>query len=147
MFRHRKHHSSEEEPPHRQPKTKARVETLCWANLLLDHSRRCTHEGRLVGEISVYTLACSDEAVAPAVTTLSVGDLMAYVDYGGLPEDLVQLVKERLEEKKLDKMLELLEDFHSNSSVSSCISSSSSSSDDEVAVKSTRPRTNFRAIC
>ncbi|KAL2929205.1 CBS domain-containing protein CBSX5 [Bienertia sinuspersici] len=46
---------------------------------------------------------------------------MAYVDYGGLPEDLVQLVKERLEEKKLDKMLELLEDFHSNSSISSSL--------------------------
>ncbi|KAL2944432.1 CBS domain-containing protein CBSX5 [Bienertia sinuspersici] len=99
-------------------------------------------EGRLVGEISVYTLACSDKAVSPVVATLSAGDLMAYVDYGGPPEDLVQLEKERLEEKKLDKMLELLEDFHSNSSVSSCISSLSSSSDDEVAVKNTRPRTN-----
>lgn len=99
-------------------------------------------EGRLVGEISVYTLACCDETIAPAVATLSAGDLMAYVDYAGPPEDLVQLVKERLQERKLDKMLELLEDdYHSNSSVSCLSSSQSSSSDDEVAVK-VRPKAN-----
>ncbi|XP_057544214.1 CBS domain-containing protein CBSX5-like [Amaranthus tricolor] len=98
-------------------------------------------QGRLVGEISLYTLACCDETVAPAVATLSAGDLMAYIDYGGPPEDLVQLVKTRLEERKLDQMLELLEDDHSTSSTSSCLSSSpSSSSDDEVTVK--RSRTN-----
>lgn len=100
-------------------------------------------EGRLIGEISLYTLACCDESVAPAVVTLSAGDLMAYIDYGGPPEDLIQLVKARLEERKLDGMLELLEDDHSTSSISSCLSSSSSSSsDDEVAVKSMRSRSN-----
>ncbi|KNA16798.1 hypothetical protein SOVF_085950 [Spinacia oleracea] len=100
-------------------------------------------EGRLVGEISLHTLSCCDETVAPAVATLSAGDLMAYIDYGGPPEDLNQLVKARLEERKLNGFLELLEDDHSTSSVSSCLSSSSSSSsDDEVAVKSMRSRSN-----
>lgn len=88
-------------------------------------------EGRLVGEISLYTLACCDESLAPAVATLSAGDLMAYIDYGGPPEDLVQLVKERLEERKLDGMLELLEKDHTNSSLSSSLSSSASSSSDD----------------
>jgi len=99
-------------------------------------------EGRLVGEISLYTLACCDETLAPAVATLSAGDLMAYIDYGGPPDDLVQLVKERLEERKLDGMLELLEKDHSNSSLSSCLSSSaSSSSDDELgSLKTLRRR-------
>ncbi|CAO2842831.1 unnamed protein product [Amaranthus hypochondriacus] len=100
-------------------------------------------EGRLIGEISLYTLACCDETVAPAIVTLSAGDLMAYIDYGGPPEDLVQLVKARLEEKKLDGMLELLEDDPSTLSLSSCLSSStSSSSDDEVVTTVKRIRSN-----
>lgn len=100
-------------------------------------------EGRLIGEISLHTLACCDETLAPAVATLSAGDLMAYIDYGGPQEELAQLVKARLEERKLDGMLELLEDNHSSSSVSSCLSSSpSSSSDDEVAAKGMRSRAN-----
>lgn len=95
-------------------------------------------EGGLVGEISLYSLTCCDKTVAPAIATLSAGDLMAYIDYGGPPEDLVQVVKERLKEKKLDGMLELLEDFHSNSSTSQ-----SSSSDDEAGLeKHGRQRSN-----
>uniref|UniRef100_A0A803LPV7 CBS domain-containing protein n=1 Tax=Chenopodium quinoa TaxID=63459 RepID=A0A803LPV7_CHEQI len=159
-------HSSKEDPQLWQPKTKALSENFCGAHILLDQPRRydpalsalrainnslsgqtavavVDDEGRLVGEISLYTLACCDETVAPAVATLSAGDLMAYIDYGGAPEDLIQLVKARLEEKKLDGFLELLEDDHSTLSVSSCLSStSSSSSDDEAVVKSMRSRSN-----
>ncbi|KAF5955432.1 hypothetical protein HYC85_008288 [Camellia sinensis] len=87
---------------------------------------------RLIGEISPYTLACSDETAAAAITTLSAGDLMAYIDYGGPPEDLVQLVKSRLEEKKLGSMLELMEEI----SVSSLSSSSSCSSDEDFGFRS-----------
>lgn len=96
----------------------------------------------MVGEISLYTLACCDETLAPAVATLSAGDLMAYIDFGGPPEDLVQLVRERLEERKLDGMLELLDKVHSNSSsLSSFPSPSSSSSDDELgSLKTLRRR-------
>ncbi|CAK9181785.1 unnamed protein product [Ilex paraguariensis] len=84
-------------------------------------------DNRLIGEISPITLACCDESVAAAITTLSAGDLMAYIDCGGPPEDLVQLVKMMLEEKNLGAMLELMEEF----SVSSLSSSSSSGSSDE----------------
>ncbi|KAK9706690.1 hypothetical protein RND81_07G145100 [Saponaria officinalis] len=98
-------------------------------------------EGRLLGDISLHMLASCDETLAPAVTTLSAGDLITYIDYGGPTEDLTQLVKSRLEAKKLDGMLELLEDDHSNSS---CLSSSgSSSSEDESGFgKTHRPRMN-----
>ncbi|XP_074303374.1 CBS domain-containing protein CBSX5-like [Silene latifolia] len=88
-------------------------------------------EGRLLGDISLYMLASCDETLAPAVATLSAGDLITYIDYGGPTEDLTQLVKSRLEEKKLGGMLELLEDDHSNSS---CLSSSGSSSSEDEAV-------------
>ncbi|KAF2314315.1 hypothetical protein GH714_025324 [Hevea brasiliensis] len=40
-------------------------------------------EGILIGELSPLTLACCDETVAAAITTLSCGDLMAYIDCGG----------------------------------------------------------------
>ncbi|KAL9243598.1 hypothetical protein vseg_017467 [Gypsophila vaccaria] len=98
-------------------------------------------EGRLLGDISLHMLASCDETLAPAVATLSAGDLITYIDYGGPTEDLIQLVKSRLEAKKLDGMLELLEDDHSNSS---CLSSSgSSSSEDEPGFgKTHRPRLN-----
>ncbi|KAF2314310.1 hypothetical protein GH714_025246 [Hevea brasiliensis] len=39
-------------------------------------------EGILIGELSPLTLACCDETVAAAITTLSCGDLMAYIDCG-----------------------------------------------------------------
>ncbi|GAV86919.1 hypothetical protein CFOL_v3_30345 [Cephalotus follicularis] len=81
--------------------------------------------GCLIGEISPSTLACCDETVAAAITTLSSGDLMAYIDCGGPPEDLVKVVKERLQERNLQAMLEQF-DVDCSSSFSS-----SSSSDDE----------------
>uniref|UniRef100_A0A5B6ZEC7 Putative CBS domain-containing CBSX5-like protein n=1 Tax=Davidia involucrata TaxID=16924 RepID=A0A5B6ZEC7_DAVIN len=80
-------------------------------------------DGALIGEISPFTLACCDETVAAAITTLSAGDLMAYIDCGGPPEDIVRVVQERLKERKLEGMLVKF-------SISSD-SNSSSSSDDE----------------
>ncbi|KAG8490891.1 hypothetical protein CXB51_014075 [Gossypium anomalum] len=88
-------------------------------------------DGKLIGEISPYTLNSCDEDVAAAIATLSAGELMTYIDFGGPREDLIQLVKERLQERKLVKALELMEDDSGNSSVSS---SCSSSSDDEFGV-------------
>ncbi|KAK8629391.1 hypothetical protein V6N13_078233 [Hibiscus sabdariffa] len=67
-------------------------------------------DGRLVGEISPFTLDSCGEDVAEAIATLSAGDLMAYIDCGKPPEDLVQLVKERLRERNLVKALELMEE-------------------------------------
>lgn len=84
--------------------------------------------GRLIGEISPFTLACCDETVAAAIATLSAGDLMAYIDCGGPPEDLIQLVKRRLVEKNLHGMLDLMEECST-----SPLPSSSSSSEDESA--------------
>ncbi|TKY71683.1 CBS domain-containing protein CBSX5 [Spatholobus suberectus] len=83
--------------------------------------------GKFVGEISPFMLNSCDESVVPAMATLSAGDLTAYVDCGGPPEDLVQLVKERVGEHSLS---ELLGDETGLSSWSSF--SSSCSSDDEV---------------
>lgn len=84
-------------------------------------------DGAFIGEISPFTLACCDETVAAAVATLSAGDLMAYIDCGGPPEDLVRVVKARLKERNLEKMLQ---DF----TILSCMvgeTSASSSSDEE----------------
>lgn len=80
-------------------------------------------DGILIGEISPFTLACFDETVAAAITTLSTGDLMAYIDCGGPPEELVKVMRGRLRDRKL-------EDF--------VICSDSSSSDDETALLSSR---------
>lgn len=63
-------------------------------------------DGILIGEISPFTLACCDETVAAAITTLSTGDLMSYIDCGGPPEDMVRVVKARLKERNLEGMLE-----------------------------------------
>ncbi|KAF5730662.1 SNF4b family protein [Tripterygium wilfordii] len=63
-------------------------------------------DGILIGEISPSTLSCCPETVAAALTTLSTGDLMSYIDCGGPPEDLVKVVKERLKKKGLERMLE-----------------------------------------
>lgn len=81
--------------------------------------------GKFVGEISPYRLNSCDEGVVPAMATLSAGDFTSYIDCGGPPEDLVQLVKERVEEKNL---LELL---HDETGLSSWSSFSSSCSSDE----------------
>lgn len=87
-------------------------------------------DGILIGEISHFTLSSCDETVAAAITTLSSGDLMAYIDCGGPPEDLVRVVKRRLKERNLEGMLE---EFSIKSSDSSLITNSttSSSSDEE----------------
>ncbi|GFP96721.1 CBS domain-containing protein cbsx5 [Phtheirospermum japonicum] len=62
--------------------------------------------GTLIGEISPFTLACCDETVAAAIMTLSAGDLMAYIDCGGPPEEIVRVVEERLKEKNLEGLLD-----------------------------------------
>ncbi|KAG6689355.1 CBS domain-containing protein CBSX5-like [Carya illinoinensis] len=92
-------------------------------------------DGGLIGEISPFTLACCDETVAAAITTLSSGDLMAYIDCGGPPEDLVRAVKARLKEKNLEGMLEEFNIL--TASGASLLSSSSSSSSDEESLLST----------
>ncbi|KAK4271525.1 hypothetical protein QN277_020209 [Acacia crassicarpa] len=87
-------------------------------------------DGQLIGEISPFHLNAGDETTAAAIATLSAGDLMAYVDCGGPPEDLVQLVKERLEEQNLVGALELMEE-ESGLSLSSWPSFTSTSSDED----------------
>ncbi|XWS52041.1 hypothetical protein CRYUN_Cryun11dG0033200 [Craigia yunnanensis] len=86
-------------------------------------------EGTLIGEISSFTLACCDETVAAALKTLSSGDLMAYIDCGGPPEDLVRVVSARLKERNLNGMLE-----HFTMSMSSDGFSSAFSSSDEESM-------------
>ncbi|KAE9591744.1 hypothetical protein Lal_00039115 [Lupinus albus] len=86
-------------------------------------------QGKFVGEISPVMLNSCDEGLVPPIATLSAGDLMAFIDAGGPPEDLVKLVKERLEEKNLGAALELL--VGDESGLLSWSSSSSSSSDEE----------------
>ncbi|XWS10575.1 hypothetical protein CRYUN_Cryun38cG0008000 [Craigia yunnanensis] len=95
-------------------------------------------EGTLIGEISPFTLACCDETVAAALMTLSSGDLMAYIDCGGPPEDLVRVVSARLKERNLNGMLE----HFKMSMYSGEFSSSFSSSDEESMTTplSTLPR-------
>ncbi|KAG8385610.1 hypothetical protein BUALT_Bualt03G0063000 [Buddleja alternifolia] len=82
-------------------------------------------ENRLIGEISPFTLACCDETAAAAIMALSAGELMTYIDCAGPTEDMVQLVKMKLELRNLGGMVELMDDsFHSSvSSSSSCCSS------------------------
>ncbi|EOY28290.1 hypothetical protein QUC31_012957 [Theobroma cacao] len=91
-------------------------------------------DGKLIGEISPFTLNSCGEDVAAAIATLSAGDLMAYIDCGGRPEDLIQLVKERLQERNLEQALELMEEDSGISSGASFSSSYSSSSDEEFGV-------------
>ncbi|XP_021858237.2 CBS domain-containing protein CBSX5 [Spinacia oleracea] len=104
-------------------------------------------DGVLVGEISPFTLSSCDETVAAALMTLSSGDLMSYIDWGGPPEDIVSVMKEGLKEKKLEGLLELLGDEYSSLSLSlssSYSSSSSSSSDDESVSSTTSSTTSSR---
>lgn len=85
-------------------------------------------QGKFIGEISPFRLNSCDEAVAPAMMTLSVGDLLAYIDCGGPTEELVQVVKERLVEQNLVEALELLGE---EIGLPSWLSSSSSNSSEE----------------
>ncbi|KAL4280619.1 hypothetical protein GQ457_03G023940 [Hibiscus cannabinus] len=89
-------------------------------------------EGALIGEISPFTLACCDETVAAAVKTLSSGDLMAYIDCGGPPEELVKVVSAKLKEKNLNGMLQHFTVSMSSGGFSSA--SASSSSDEEYSM-------------
>ncbi|KAF3670645.1 putative splicing factor U2af large subunit B-like [Capsicum annuum] len=84
---------------------------------------------RLIEEISGSKLAYCDEDVAAEIMTLSCGDLMAYINCGGPPEDLIGLVRTRLQEKKLGLMMELMDEESPVPSTSS--SASCCSSDDE----------------
>ncbi|KAJ8435857.1 hypothetical protein Cgig2_028565 [Carnegiea gigantea] len=86
-------------------------------------------DGTLIGEISPLTLCGCDETVVAVIMTLSVGDLMAYIDWGGPPEDIIRVMKARLRDKKLDGSLEMLGDENSSYT-------SSSSSDDESLLSS-----------
>ncbi|KAF9666802.1 hypothetical protein SADUNF_Sadunf16G0266400 [Salix dunnii] len=90
-------------------------------------------DGILIGELSPFTLACCDYSVAAAIATLSSGDLMAYIDCGGPPEDLVKVVMARLRERGLEGMLQEFTNSSCYSTTSSCQSQSSSSSDEESA--------------
>ncbi|KAK9208447.1 hypothetical protein WN944_000802 [Citrus x changshan-huyou] len=92
-------------------------------------------EGRLVGDISPFSLNSCDETVAAAIATLSAGDLMAYMDCGRPLKDLVRLVKQRLEEKNMVGLLVLMED---DLEISSGSCSNSSSSDEESSTGSAR---------
>ncbi|KAH9800587.1 CBS domain-containing protein CBSX5 [Citrus sinensis] len=92
-------------------------------------------EGRLVGDISPFSLNSCDETVAAAIATLLAGDLMAYMDCGRPLKDLVRLVKQRLEEKNMVGLLELMED---DLEISSGSCSNSSSSDEESSTGSAR---------
>ncbi|XP_008806525.2 CBS domain-containing protein CBSX5-like [Phoenix dactylifera] len=95
-----------------------------------------TDDGKLVGEISPSTLAACDETVAAALVTLSVGDLMAYIDYcDSPPEGIVRAIKARLMEKGFKGMLKLIEEEPSSPFSSS---SSSSSEDEESAGRKLR---------
>lgn len=96
-------------------------------------------DGKLVGEISPFTLNSCDEKVAGAIAMLSAGDLMAYIDCGGPPEDLLFFVKERLREKKMKSFLEMMEDDWG-------ITSSSSSDDESSPSPSPRPGRSGRSV-
>ncbi|CAL5183410.1 unnamed protein product [Lathyrus oleraceus] len=86
-------------------------------------------QGKLIGEISPFLLNSCDEAVAPALATLSAGDVLFYIDCGGPPNDLVQLVKERLYEQNHGAAVELLGE---ETRLPSWSSFSSTSSEEDV---------------
>lgn len=100
-------------------------------------------QGKLLGEISPFMLNSCDEAVAPAMATLSAGDLLTYIDSGGPPEDLVQLVKERLQEQNLGAAMELLGE-ESSIVLPSWPSFSSTSSSDEDFCSSSSSGKNWK---
>lgn len=83
-------------------------------------------DGNLIGELSPFTLTSCDETLAAAITTLSAGELMAYIDCGGPPEEILRVVQARLKERKLEAMLE---EFMTDSDSVNAFSSSSSDED------------------
>ncbi|KAF3648356.1 CBS domain-containing protein CBSX5 [Capsicum chacoense] len=87
----------------------------------------------LIGEISSSTLAYCDEAVAAEITILSSGDLMAYIDCGGPPKNLIGLLKMRLQEKKPGLRMELMDEEFSALSSSSLASSCSSNDESRLS--------------
>ncbi|XP_075488365.1 CBS domain-containing protein CBSX5-like [Primulina tabacum] len=87
---------------------------------------------RLIGEISPFKLACCNETAAAAITALSVGDLMDYIDCRSPHEDLIQLVRIRLLKRNLARMSDLMDEFFHSSVYSS---SSNCSSDDESGLR------------
>ncbi|KAL8215794.1 hypothetical protein R6Q57_022631 [Mikania cordata] len=92
------------------------------------------NNGILIGEISPFTLSFCGETAAAAIATLSAGDLMAYIDCGGPPEDIIRLVETRLKQRNLTGMLKEFSVYSSGISlINSNSSSSSLSSDDEFA--------------
>lgn len=93
-------------------------------------------ENRLIGEISPSALAYCDETAAAAIMALSAMDLIAYIDCGSPPENLVRMVKSRLGERNLSGMVEMVDEFVHSSLPSS--SSSSCSSDDESVLSRSR---------
>ncbi|KAL4566870.1 hypothetical protein LXL04_030996 [Taraxacum kok-saghyz] len=95
-------------------------------------------EGILIGEISPFTLAYCDETAAAAIATLSAGDLMAFIDGGGPPEDLCRVVEARLKERNLKGMLEEFSAYSSGIPLMS--STSSSSSEDESSPSPARTK-------
>ncbi|XP_073526293.1 uncharacterized protein [Phyllobates terribilis] len=97
-------------------------------------------DNTLVGEISPSALSACDESAAAATLALSCGDLMAYIDNWGPPEDLIRVVKARLKEKSLEGFIPLFDDDCSSLAASF---SSLSSSDDEDSVMSS-PRGQLR---
>ncbi|XP_073125898.1 CBS domain-containing protein CBSX5-like [Henckelia pumila] len=84
-------------------------------------------DGILIGELSPFTLFSCDETLAAAITTLSAGELMAYIDCGGPPEEILRVVQGRLKERKLEAMLE--EFMTDSDGVINAFSSSSSDED------------------
>ncbi|CAL9104906.1 unnamed protein product [Musa acuminata var. zebrina] len=98
-------------------------------------------DGRLIGEISPFTLAHCDERVAPALAALSAGDLMTFVDCVGAPrKSAMRSIRAQLRAKGLLGMLELLD---ADVSPPFSPSTSSSSSDDESS-PSSPPLSNGR---
>ncbi|XP_030469157.2 CBS domain-containing protein CBSX5-like [Syzygium oleosum] len=87
-------------------------------------------DGVLIGEISSFALASCDETAAAAIATLSCGDLLAYIDCGCPPEELVRTVKARLEERGLQATI-------NEFAISPGNSNPSLSSDEECAVTPT----------
>ncbi|KAL2523581.1 CBS domain-containing protein CBSX5 [Abeliophyllum distichum] len=90
------------------------------------------NDGILIGEISPFTLTACDEAVAAAIVTLSAGDLMAYIDCGGPPEEILRVVQARLKERNLEKILDQFIMTTCEPHIATIVSNSSSSSDDEL---------------
>ncbi|KAI3675400.1 hypothetical protein L1987_84990 [Smallanthus sonchifolius] len=93
-------------------------------------------DGVLIGEISPFTLTYCDEMFAAAITTLSAGDLLAYIDCGGPPEDITRIVEARLKERNLTGMLDEFSIY--SSGIPYC--NSSSSSDEEMIPSQTTTR-------